>query len=424
MLLDVVKIYVKAGNGGNGCVSFHREKYVSHGGPDGGDGGNGGNVILRIDEGDNTLLRYKYSRKFVAENGGDGKSDKFHGKNGEDIILPVPPGTVVKDASTGRIIKDMTDCGDFVLCRGGRGGWGNRHFATPTRQIPRFAKAGTSGQELEVTLELKMIADAALIGMPNVGKSSLLSVMSSARPKIADYEFTTLSPNLGVVSVGEGSGYVIADIPGLIEGASEGRGLGHTFLRHIDRCRMFIHVVDISADCERSPAEDIEKITGELGKYDPSLTGRPVLLVGNKYDVSLAEYNEHVAELENYASERGLPLLFTSAATGYNVEALKRKVGEMLRDLPKTKVFEPEEVPATEVPDKDELNIYRDGSVTVCEAEWLYRLLCSVNFSDRDSMSYFQRMLRKNGVIDALEEFGVKDGDTVRMFDLEFDFWK
>ncbi len=424
MLLDIVKIYVKAGNGGNGCVSFHREKYVSHGGPDGGDGGNGGNIVLRIDEGDNTLLRYKYSRKFVAENGGDGKSDKFHGKNGEDIVLPVPPGTVVRETSTGRIIKDMTGCGDFVLCRGGRGGWGNRHFATPTRQIPRFAKAGTQGQELEVTFELKMIADAAFIGLPNVGKSSLLSKMSSARPKIADYEFTTLSPNLGVVRTGEGSGYVMADIPGLIEGASEGKGLGHTFLRHIDRCRMFVHVVDVSADCDRSPADDIETITEELGEYDPQLLSRSVLLVGNKYDVSLAEYNEHVAELESYAKEKGLPLIFTSAVTGYNVEELKMTVAGMLRDLPEIKIYEPDEVPETEIEDKDELNIYRDGDATVCESEWLYRLLGSVNFGDRDSMSYFQRMLRKNGVIDALEEFGVKDGDTVRMFDLEFDFWK
>ncbi len=424
MLLDVVKIYVKAGNGGNGCVSFHREKYVSHGGPDGGDGGNGGNIILRIDEGDNTLLRYKYSRKFIAENGGDGKGDKFHGKNGADIILPVPPGTVVREAASGRIIKDMSGCGDFVLCRGGRGGWGNRHFATPTRQIPKFAKAGLPGQELEVVFELKMIADAALVGLPNVGKSSLLSKISSAQPKIADYEFTTLSPNLGVVSVGDGRGYVVADVPGLIEGASDGRGLGHTFLRHVDRCRMLIHVVDISADCERSPVNDITLINGELEKYDPDLAGRPVLLVGNKYDVSLAEYNEHVTELENFASENGIPLIFTSAVTGYNIEKLKYTVGEMLESLPETRIYEPDEVPETEIEDRDELSIYRDGDVTVCEAEWIYRLLFSVNFGDRDSMSYFQRMLRRNGVIDALENFGVKDGDTVRMFDFEFDFWK
>ncbi|MBR6426775.1 MAG: GTPase ObgE [Clostridia bacterium] len=424
MITDYVRVHVKAGNGGNGCVSFHREKYVSRGGPDGGDGGNGGNIVLHIDEGDNTLLKYKYRHRFTAENGGDGKGDKYHGKNGADVILPVPPGTVVRDAETDRIIVDMSGRDDFILCKGGRGGWGNRHFATPTRQIPRFAKAGLAGEEKEVVFELKMLADVALIGMPNVGKSSILSKISAATPKIADYEFTTLSPNLGVVPTGEGRGFVCADVPGLIEGASEGRGLGHTFLRHIDRCRMFIHVVDVSADCDRSPAGDIELINRELLKYNPELGKRPVLLVGNKFDVSLSEYNAHVAELEEYARENGLPLIFVSAVTGFNIRELVKKVSDMLSSLPPLTIYEAEEVPAVEIAGRDELDIRTDGDVTVCEAEWLYRLLGSVNFNDRDSMSYFQRMLRKNGVIDALEAFGVKDGDTVRIFDFEFDFWK
>lgn len=424
MITDYVKVYVKAGNGGNGCVSFHREKYVSHGGPDGGDGGCGGNIILRIDEGDNTLLKYKYRHKFIAKNGEDGRADKIHGGNGEDIILPVPPGTVVREAESGRIIVDMSDRDDYILCKGGRGGWGNRHFSTPTRQIPRFAKSGTAGKEKEVIFELKMLADVALIGLPNVGKSSILSKISAATPKIADYEFTTLSPNLGVVSMGEGKGFVCADIPGLIEGASEGKGLGHTFLRHVDRCRMFIHVVDVSADCDRDPVSDIELITSELENYSPDMAKRPILLVGNKYDVSLSEYNEHVKELSDYAEKNGIPLMFVSAVTGYNIKEMVNCVAETLASLPPLTIYEAEKIPEAEIEDRDELNIYRDGAVTICEAEWIYRLLGSVNFDDRDSMSYFQRMLRRNGVIDALEQFGVKDGDTVRMFDLEFDFWK
>ena len=424
MITDYVRVQVKAGNGGNGCVAFHREKYINHGGPSGGDGGHGGNVILRIDTGDNTLLRYKYHHKFSAPNGGDGMSEKFHGANGADVILPVPPGTVVRDAETGRIIVDMSDREDFVLCKGGRGGWGNTHFSTPTRQIPKFAKSGTLGEEKEVIFELKMLADVGLIGLPNVGKSSILAKISSATPKIADYEFTTQSPNLGVVSVADGKGYVVADIPGLIEGAHEGKGLGHTFLRHVDRCRMFIHVVDVSADCERNPVEDIELINNELREYDEELSSRPTLLVGNKYDVSLAEYNEHVAMLEKYAEEKGQKLIFVSAVTGYNIDVMLKEVARMLNELPPLTVYETEEIPAVEIENKDEMTVYRDGKFWVCEAEWIYNLLGSVNFEDRDSMSYFQRMLRTNGAIDALEKAGCRDGDSVRMFDFEFDFWK
>jgi len=424
MITDFVKVYVKAGNGGNGCVSFRREKYVSHGGPDGGDGGHGGNVVLVIETGDNTLLKYKYRHKFIAPNGGDGKAEKFHGANGEDVILPVPPGTVVKDAETGRIIVDMSERGPFVLCKGGKGGWGNRHFATPTRQIPRFAKSGLKGEEKEVIFELKMLADVALIGLPNVGKSSLLSVISSATPKIADYDFTTLSPNLGVVKTGEGKGFVAADIPGLIEGASDGRGLGHKFLRHIDRCRLMLHVVDVSADCDRDPVADIKLINEELEKYSPELAERPQLIVANKYDASLPEYNEHVTAVEAYCKQEGLPLLFVSAATGFQIKEMVRTVSDMLMDLPPLTIFEPDFVAPEWVMEEDDgkVEITRDGNVFVCESDWLWRLVGRVNFEDRDSLAYFQRMLRTNGIIDQLVEAGVKDGDTVRMYEFEFDF--
>ncbi len=423
MITDFVKVYVKAGDGGNGAVAFHREKYVNHGGPDGGDGGRGGNIILRIENGDNTLIKYKYRHKFIAQNGENGKGGKIHGGNGEDIILPVPPGTVVKDAESGSIIVDMSERDDFVLCKGGKGGWGNRHFATPTRQIPRFAKSGLKGEEREVIFELKMLAEVALIGLPSVGKSSLLAKISAATPKIADYDFTTLSPNLGVVKVGEGSGFVAADIPGLIEGASEGKGLGHSFLRHIDRCRVMLHLVDVSADCDRDPRKDIELINRELEQYSPELSERPQIIVGNKYDASLAEYNEHVSDLQAYCDGKGLPLFFISAATGENVKELIAYVSRMLKDLPPLTIFEADYVEdAASDNDFDELEIYKDGKVFVCESEWLWRLVGRVNFEDRDSLNYFQRMLRTNGIIEALENAGVKDGDTVRMYEFEFDF--
>ncbi len=424
MITDYVKLYVKAGDGGNGCVSFRREKYVSHGGPDGGDGGNGGNIILSIDSGDNTLLKYKYRHKFIAKNGGDGKSAKFHGGNAEDIILPVPPGTVVKDLKTGRVIVDMSEREPFVLCKGGRGGWGNRHFATPTRQIPRFAKSGLKGEEREVIFELKMLADVALIGLPNVGKSSILSKISSATPKIANYDFTTLDPNLGVVKVNEGRGFVAADIPGLIEGAADGKGLGHKFLRHIDRCRLMLHVVDISADCERSPVEDFKLVNEELGRYDKELLKRPQIIVANKYDAALPEYNEHVLEIETYAKTNNLPIIFVSAVSDYNIKEMISLIDEKLKELPPLIIYESEEQEMDFYPsaiDKT-INITKNGEIYDCESEWLFRLVGSVNFEDRDSLAYFQRMLKNNGIIDQLTEAGVKDGDTVRMYDFEFDF--
>lgn len=423
MLIDNVKVYVKAGDGGNGCVSFLREKFMSHGGPDGGDGGNGGNIVVRIEEGVNTLLDYKNRRKFIAKNGDSGKGKKFHGKNSDDLILLVPPGTVIKDTASGKIIKDMSDCEPFILCRGGRGGWGNQHFATPTRQVPRFAKSGMQGEERDVILEIKMLADVGIIGLPNVGKSTLLSVISAAHPKIADYKFTTLSPNLGVISEGEGRGFVAADLPGLIEGAAEGAGLGHDFLRHIDRCRLFIHVVDVSGVNGNDPAADIQTINKELELYNASLIKRPQIIAANKYD-ALSDEKSLVA-FEKYVNENGYEFIYISAATLYNVDKLVHLVSERLRLLPPITIYEPDFV-EEEIIDRNDhtVEIRNENGVYVVEGDWLFNIMKSINFDDRDSLRYFQRVLKKSGVIDALDAKGVTDGDTVSIYDFEFDFIK
>lgn len=425
MFIDKVKIYVKAGNGGNGCVSFRREKYVAKGGPDGGDGGNGGNVIFQIDKGTNTLLSFRYKRKFVAENGGDGKGAKFHGKNGEDIIIKVPEGTLVKDEKTGKILKDMSECDEWICAKGGRGGWGNKHFATPTRQIPMFAKSGTKGQEWELTLELKMLADVGLVGLPSAGKSSLLAAVSDARPKIADYHFTTLSPNLGVVNIREGYGFVMADIPGLIEGASDGAGLGHAFLRHIERCRLLVHVVDIACLEGRNPIDDIKTIHTELEKFSPELSTRPRIIVANKID-SLDREVVDVPAFEKYVKENGWDLIYISAYTGENTEELVAKIADMLEELPPLTIYEAEYTEEDALyNDEDDhaVTITKDDKGTyVVEGEWLYNLVGQVNFEDRESLMFFQRVLLKSGVIDKLKEAGCSDGDSVSMYDFEFDF--
>ncbi len=427
MFIDHTKIYLKAGDGGNGSVSFHREKYVAQGGPDGGDGGRGGNIVIYIDKGDNTLLKYKYKRKFIAENGDDGKGGKFHGKNGADLRLPVPPGTVIKDAETGLIIKDMSNSEEeFILCKGGKGGWGNKHFATPTRQVPRFAKNGTHGEEREVLFELKMLADVGLVGLPNVGKSSILSCISDARPKIANYHFTTLQPNLGVVKTGEGKGYVVADIPGLIEGAAEGAGLGHAFLRHVDRCRLLIHVVDVSMSEGRNPIDDIHTINAELAEYSDSLATRPQIIAANKCD-SIDESLFKRAEFEEYVRGWGWELVYVSAATGENLDILTKRVAELLETLPEMTVYESElDITAPDLSQGDdrEINITVENGIYVVKGEWLYNLMGSINFDDRESLMYFQKVLRTAGVISALEEKGCTDGDTVSMYDFEFDFVK
>ncbi|MBO5789326.1 MAG: GTPase ObgE [Clostridia bacterium] len=425
MFIDRVKIYVKAGDGGNGAISFRREKYVPNGGPDGGDGGRGGNIIFRVNPGDNTLLAFRYHRKFVAENGGNGMGGKKHGKNGEDVIITVPQGTLLKDPETNRIIFDMAEADTYVVCRGGRGGWGNRHFATPTRQIPRFAKNGTKGEERELLLELKMLADVALIGYPSVGKSSLLSKISAARPKIADYHFTTLSPNLGVVSLGEGKGFVAADIPGLIEGAADGQGLGHEFLRHTDRCRLLLHVVDIASVEGRDPKEDLDMIDRELARWNPDLATRPQIVVANKYDVMpqdspyLEPFVEHVKSLNR-------ELFFISAATGEGVKELIARVGEVLETLPPLTVYASEITPEEQAQkgmagEKITTITVKDG-VYYVEGQWLLNFMGQINFDDYESMQFFQRVLQKNGVFDRLREAGIQDGDIVNLYDFEFEF--
>ena len=420
MLFDNVRILLTAGNGGNGCVSFHREKYVSHGGPDGGDGGRGGNIIFRVDEGMNTLTYYKYKKKIKAENGGDGAKMKFHGKNGQDLILPVPPGTIIKDAESGLVIKDMSEVDEYLICKGGKGGWGNKHFATPTRQIPRFAKAGILGEEKEVILELKLIADVGFVGLPNVGKSSLLSAISAARPKVADYHFTTLEPSIGVVELSEGRAFVAADIPGLIEGASDGLGLGHEFLKHVDRCRLLIHVVDVSGREGRNPIDDIELINNELEQYSPELASRKQIIAANKID--LIDPSE-LDEFRAYCEEKDYEFVFISVATGENVRSLLELTYQHLQDLPPIKVYETEYVEELpEDPTNHDFTVKNVNGVYVVEGDWLYRVMGNINFGDRESLMYFQRVLRNNGVIKALEEKGATDGDTVSIYDFEFDF--
>ena len=426
MFVDNVKIYLKAGNGGHGVVSFRREKYVARGGPDGGDGGRGGNIVFRIDEGSNTLLAFRYKRKFVAENGENGAGAKFHGANGKDLEVLVPPGTLIKDAETGKIIKDMSDCEPFICCRGGRGGWGNKHFATPTRQVPMFAKNGTLGEEKEVILELKMLADVGLIGFPNVGKSSILSRISAAKPKIADYHFTTLSPNLGVVRTGDEKGFVAADIPGLIEGAADGAGLGHAFLRHVERCRLLIHVVDISQLEGRNAIEDIKQINTELQKYSPELATRPQIIVANKSDMINEDYVDLEA-FEKFVDENEWEMLYVSAITGENLDELVQRIADRLKFLPPLTIYESDYVPEDEYAKSDEgrvTTVRRENDMFIVEGEWLFNLLGQINFSDYESLNYFQKVLIKAGVIKLLEEHGAQDGDTVAIYDFEFDFVK
>ena len=421
---DHVKIYIKAGDGGNGCISFRREKYVAYGGPAGGDGGHGGNVVFVIDEGTNTLHDFRNRKKFVAKNGGDGMPAKFHGATAEDLIIPVPDGTVIRDAETGKVIKDMSRCEPFIAAKGGRGGWGNRHFATPTRRAPRFAKNGLDGEAKEIILELKMLADVGFVGLPNVGKSTLLSMISAARPKIALYHFTTLSPMLGVVSVDDGHAFVAADIPGLIEGASEGLGLGHDFLRHVDRCRLLVHVVDISGSEGRDPIEDIKMINEELRKYSDDLADRPQIIAANKCDILDPDTEEETkARLEAFAEELGYEVVYISAASGVNVKPLCRKVYEMLQELPPLTIYEPEYEEVIEEPKQpDEITAVKEGDMWVVEGEWLKWLMSGINFDDRESLMYFEKMIREKGIIQKMRELGIADGDTVALYDLVFDF--
>ena len=423
--VDKARISVKAGHGGNGVVAFHREKYVAAGGPDGGDGGRGGSIVLQVDDNLSTLMDFRYKRKYAAENGMDGQGARKSGKDGKDLVIRVPRGTVVRDAETNEIMHDCSDGEPFVLCRGGRGGWGNSHFATPTRQVPRFAKAGLPGEAHDVVLELKLLADVGLIGFPNVGKSTLLSVVSKAQPKIANYHFTTLFPNLGVVWAGEGSSFVMADIPGLIEGASEGAGLGHDFLRHVDRCRLLVHVVDVSGSEGRDPVADFDAINRELASYSPALAERPQIVAANKTDIM--EDPANLTRLREHVEALGYPLYEISAAAHSGTAELVKKIAGQLAILPPVRVYEAEYVPrpaAIDTSAAPTITRTDDGSTWIVEAPWLERLMGNVNFNDYESRMYFDKTLREAGLFTMLEERGCKDGDTVSIYDFEFDYRK
>ena len=421
--VDKARITVKAGNGGNGAVSFHREKGGAAGGPDGGDGGKGGSIVLQVDDNMSTLMDFRYKRKYVAPNGADGQGGRRSGKDGTDLVIRVPRGTLVRDAETGAIIQDMSGGEPFVLCKGGRGGWGNSHFATPTRQVPRFAKAGLPGESHDIFLELKLLADVGLVGFPNVGKSTLLSVVSKAQPKIANYHFTTLYPNLGVVWVEEGVSFVMADIPGIIEGASDGAGLGHDFLRHIDRCRLLVHLVDVSGSEGRDPVADFDAINAELAQYSPDLAKRPQIVCANKTDI-LAPDSDNLTRLRQHVEALGYPLLELSAAAHQGTRELVKKVAEMLSTLPPVTVYEPEYVPKPPVVDTSApLDIQRaDDGTWLVEGPWLQRLMGNINFADYESRMYFDKTLRQSGLFQRLEEMGIRDGDTVSMYDFEFEY--
>lgn len=420
MFVDVAEIHIKAGNGGNGLVSFRREKYVPDGGPDGGDGGHGGNIIFKADKNLTTLMDFRYRKNYHAQNGGDGKARNCSGKKGENLTVLVPLGTIIRDKDSGRIIKDMSEPGEeFVAAKGGNGGWGNVHFATATRQAPKFAKNGIPGQERDVTLELKLLADVGLAGFPNVGKSTLLSVVSDARPKIANYHFTTLEPNLGVVDAGDGKSFVLADIPGLIEGAHEGIGLGHEFLRHIERTRVIIHVVDVSGIEGRSPIEDFEKINNELALYSETLAERPQIVAANKTDILTDP--AILEEFRAYVKAKNLPLFEISAASNRGVRELIKYTASVLDTLEPVTVYEPEYVEEEETAAED-FTVSRDNEAYVVEGPYIEKLLRGVNFEDDESLQYFQRALRRKGIIDALRERGCGEGDPVRMYEIEFDF--
>ena len=420
--IDKARITVKAGHGGNGVVSFHREKYVAAGGPDGGDGGKGGSIVLLVDDHMSTLMDFRYKRKYTAPAGMDGQGSRRTGKDGQDLIIKVPRGTLVRDAETNEIIKDMSDSEPFVLCKGGRGGWGNQHFATPTRQVPRFAKAGLPGESHDVILELKLLADVGLVGFPNVGKSTFLSVVSKAQPKIANYHFTTLFPNLGVVWVADGVSFVLADIPGIIEGASEGAGLGHDFLRHIDRCRLLIHIVDVSGSEGRDPVEDFDAITAELEQYNEDLATRPQIVCANKVDIM--EDPENLERLRAHVEAKGYPLFEISAASHQGTRQVVGKVAEMLSTLPPVTVYEPEYVPRPAAIDTSApLDIQRaDDGTWLIEGPWLQRLMGNVNFSDYESRMWFDKQLRDAGLFQQLESMGIEDGDIVSLYDWEFEY--
>ncbi len=420
MFVDIAKIHLKAGKGGDGAVSFHREKYVAAGGPDGGDGGKGGDIVFKADSNLSTLADFRYKRKYSAETGQNGGASRCTGKSAPDLVISVPVGTLIKDAESGRIIADISDDEPVVVARGGNGGWGNQHFATSTRQIPRFAKSGNSGEELDVTLELKLLADVGLIGFPNVGKSTLVSVVSEAKPKIANYHFTTLTPVLGVVRMGEGSSFVMADIPGLIEGAGEGIGLGHEFLRHVERCRMLLHVIDISGSEGRDPIDDFQKINHELEVFSSDLSTRPQIVVGNKCDLI---DEEEVIRIGEYFENKGYKFFPIMAAIAEGTQELINYVASELAKLPPILKYEAEPKPEVAKSQDRSFTIRVENGIYYVEnCQWLDDVMNRVDPDDYESLQYFERTLRSTGIIEALENAGVKEGDTVNVLDVEFDF--
>lgn len=422
MFIDIANIRLTAGRGGDGKVGFHREKYVAAGGPDGGDGGCGGSVIFKVDDNLATLLDFRYKRKYVAEDGQQGGGKRMTGKSGKDLVIKVPRGTVIRDQKTGLVIKDMSDDAPFVAAKGGNGGWGNQHFATPTRQAPRFAKPGQAGVQLDVTLELKLLADVGLLGFPNVGKSTLLSVVSAARPKIANYHFTTLVPNLGVVRVADEKSFVMADIPGIIEGAHEGAGLGHAFLRHVDRCRLLLHLVDVSGSEGRDPVEDIKIINAELAGYSAFLASRPQIIVANKMDL-LGEDTTNVERLRAYAKEQGFSFLELSAVTQQGVRELVMRTWGELQELPPVFHYEPEFIPVEQEPTTDDITIKKvDDDTFMVDGPWVERLMQGINVTEYESRVYMDRRLTEAGVYDKLEAMGVEDGNTIVVADFYFEY--
>ena len=419
--IDVATIWVHGGKGGDGCVSFHREKFVAAGGPDGGDGGRGGSIVFVADDNLSTLMDFRYKRKYTAPDGENGRGARQKGRDAEDLVIRVPRGTVLKEADSGLVVADLSGDEPVVVAKGGRGGWGNARFATPTRQIPKFAKPGLPGEELHLTLELKVIADVGLIGFPNVGKSTLISVISAAKPKIANYHFTTLTPVLGVVRVGPEQSFVCADIPGLIEGAAEGVGLGHDFLRHVERCRLLLHVVDVSGCEGRDPKQDFDQINHELAGFSAELADRPQIVLGNKCDIATSE---QVEEFKQFVEAKGLTFLPISAATRQGIDGLPALVWQRLQALPPVKVYEPQYVrPDLSAQPTRPFTVTRTGEHEFSvEAPWLERILAGTNVEDYESLQYFQTQLGDSGLLDELVRQGVEENDTIKIGEYEFDY--
>jgi GTP-binding protein len=422
MFIDKARIFIKGGDGGNGLVAFRREKYIAAGGPNGGDGGKGGDIIFTVNPGLSTLVDFRYRKHYKAEPGENGGNFNKTGRSGKDLVIQVPPGTIVRDESTGKVIADFTKTGQtMIMAKGGKGGKGNQHFATPTRQVPNFAESGDAGEERWVILELKLLADVGLIGFPNVGKSTILSMVSSAKPKIANYHFTTLKPNLGVVNVDRENSFVIADIPGLIEGAHVGTGLGHEFLKHIERTRMLIHVIDIAAIDGRDPIQDFQVINKELAQYNPEIIEKYQVVAANKIDLPGVEKN--LERFTEYAKGNGYQVFPISAATGRGIRELMLYVSQKLKELPmKSLISDTDKEVVYSVEEEEPFTIRKEGSAFIVEGEWVKKIISSINIDSYDSLQYFQRAIKNKGIIQALEDLGINEGDTVKVYDIEFEY--